>query len=281
MKRIILLSFADSRFFQSLMRLKKETMGFPFTERIFCTEKDLPRSFMKILHFRKHRRGFGYWRWKPFLIKKVLDTLELGDILIWSDAGNYWNVKGLNRFMQYLEIVEKSEIGVLVFQERYVEKAYTKGDLFDFLGVLGNTDFTDTLQIWSGCLFIKKTQASSELIERWLNLHLNHYDLTTDKRSIVNNCPEFVEHRHDQSTFSLLAKKYPHEEILSSEWWVEDGKWNKLDKYPIQARRLRYGEQHLWRKFYRRFILVPYTILLAWYLRLFENMYFARFFSRY
>ncbi len=281
MKKIVLLSFADSRFSQSLIRLKKESMDFPFTDRFFYTEKDLPQSFMKILHFRKHRRGFGYWRWKPFLIKKVFDTLDFGDILVWSDAGNFLNAKGIDRFMQYLDCVDKSETGILVFKQRYKEKAYTKGDLFDFLEVYNNPEFTESFQIWCGCIFLKKTLMSSELIKKWLDLHLNHYDLTTDKCSVVKNYPDFVEHRHDQSTFSLLVKMYFHEEITYDECYVDDGEWDKLDVYPIQARRLRYSEQHLWKKNYRRFILTPYHILLVWYLRLFENMYFVRFFSRY
>ena len=35
----------------------------------------------------KNRRGFGYWLWKPYLIKKNMDAMEDGDILLYSDSG--------------------------------------------------------------------------------------------------------------------------------------------------------------------------------------------------
>jgi hypothetical protein len=35
----------------------------------------------------KNNRGYGYWLWKPYIIKKTLESLSDGDILLYLDAG--------------------------------------------------------------------------------------------------------------------------------------------------------------------------------------------------
>jgi len=35
----------------------------------------------------KHRRGFGYWIWKPFLIWRTLMSRPLNEFVIYLDAG--------------------------------------------------------------------------------------------------------------------------------------------------------------------------------------------------
>ena len=46
-----------------------------------------------------------------------------------------------------------------------------------------------------------------ELINEWCELSQN-YKLIDDSSSKSINLPEFIEHRHDQSIYSLLTKKY-------------------------------------------------------------------------
>lgn len=275
MRKIILISFANTDFKKSLDRLEYSTRNFPFNERFFLTEKNLPKEFLKNLYYKRHRRGFGYWRWKSYLVNSYFRQLEENDILVYSDAGNYWNINGINRFNEYIKLCDSIESGILVFQENYPEKMYTKGDLLNYFNVYDNPQITDSNQFWGGAFIIRKTKISSEFISRWTNVHKNHYDLTTDKKSKKPNYPEFVENRHDQSTFSILAKLYPHVEISFEETTSKDNHWEKLDNYPIQARRLRFQEQSKIKKIIRKFIMSPYRFLLIQYLRVFENMYFA------
>lgn len=35
----------------------------------------------------KNKRGYGYWIWKPYLIKKSMDSMKDGDILLYADCG--------------------------------------------------------------------------------------------------------------------------------------------------------------------------------------------------
>ena len=73
MQKIILLSFADKRYKKSLERLKRQTEAFPFDERHFLTQENLPKSFRKTLKTWKYRRGYGYWRWKFYIVRNLLN----------------------------------------------------------------------------------------------------------------------------------------------------------------------------------------------------------------
>ena len=41
----------------------------------------------------KNKKGFGYWLWKPYIIKKTIAQMKDGDILLYLDAGCEFNIK--------------------------------------------------------------------------------------------------------------------------------------------------------------------------------------------
>ena len=55
---------------------------------------------------------------------------------------------------------------------------------------------------------------------------------------IVSNDPEFIDHRHDQSLFSLLRKKYGTI-LIPDETWYPDFRNPQVLNYPILATRIR------------------------------------------
>lgn len=273
MKKVFLLSFADSNYIHSLDRIKTETANFPFSERFFYTEKDFPNEFRQQLHYKKHRRGYGYWRWKSYLVKRIFDSLNYGDIIVWTDAGNSWNINGIKRFKEYLDLVETIESGILVFEQPFLEKDYSKGDLLEYLNVYTDDNVIMSLQLWGGCFIIRKTSISIAFLEEWEGLHCNHYDLITDKKSKKSNLCGFIENRHDQSSFSIIVKKYPRITISYKEVYDVFQKWNDMIFFPIHGKRLRYKDCSLWGSLKKRFLL-PYRYFLGLYLVVFERMYF-------
>ncbi len=267
MQKIIFITFADSKYQGALERIKSQVNQFTcFTERYYFSEKDLDLSFRRKLKSFRHPRGFGYWRWKPYIVKQAFDRLNMDDILVYSDVGNWWNIKAYDRFTDYIEIVNDVDSGLLVFTEDHPEKKFTKGDLFHFLNVQDNPVYTNTKQLWCGCLIFRKTKISIEVIDRWNDLHMNHYDLTTDRKSIKMNFPEFSAHRHDQSTLSLIVKSYSFSIIEKHEIVEPNGQWNLMASFPIQARRSK-KRSNKWLTFPKRFFL-------GLYLMVFENMRF-------
>ena len=271
MRKIVLLSFANTDYSDSLIRLRKETEVFPFDERVFLTEKDLKPELRKKIHWFKHRRGYGYWRWKGFIIYDQLQRMEDDDILVYSDAGNVFNSKGIPRFLEYIKMLDNSISGILAFQERYKEKEYTKADLFEFLNVNSGDSAMESNQLLSGCIFLKKNNITLTLTKQWYDINLYHYDLVTDKRSKIPNYDGFIENRHDQSVFSLLAKKCNPIIQNTDEFVAVDNDWGKLSDKPIHARRARYSDQSLKKKI-KRFLLRPLILVIRWYIIIFENM---------
>lgn len=95
--------------------------------------------------------------------------------------------------------------------------------------------------------------------------------MVTDKRSKIPNYDGFIENRHDQSVFSLLAKKCNPIIQNTDEFVAVDNDWGKLSDKPIHARRARYSDQSLKKKI-KRFLLRPLILVIRWYIIIFENM---------
>lgn len=235
--RKILVSFADSKYKKALDRIKKETEDFGFDERYFFTEKDLPKDFFKGFSPKVYRRGYSYWSWKPYIVKEMLNKLDDGDILVYSDAGTQWHVSGKQRFEEYIAMLNET-MPILTFQQPFLIKDWTKGDVFNHICPNNWQEYAMQLQIWAGAFLVKKQNESVELFEKWYDIVKNHKDLITDKKSVVPNLKGFIEHRHDQAIFSLLIREIPHVEICWNE--IESLKlndWNDREKYPIWAKR--------------------------------------------
>ena len=200
----------------------------------------------------KKKRLYGYACWKPEIILNYLNKIPDGSILQYSDIGCHFNKSGLKRLKEYLEITNRNN--VLVFQYRepnikmnlnlkyqiYYEQEYTKSDLFSFLKIPTSSSIRTSEQIWSGTMFLKKNLETINLLEKWLEIsHVSN--LIDDSPSIENNHYRFVEHRHDQSIFSILCKIRNIESLSASECdWAEDENgryWDHLKYFPILAKR--------------------------------------------
>lgn len=235
MKRIFV-TFADTRYIKSLERIKSETELFDFDERYFLTEKDLPKDFFQNINPKIYRRGYGYWTWKPYVVKSMLDKMKDGDVLVYSDAGTQYHITGKQRFEEYLLMLSVDKPFV-VFQQPFLAKDWTKGDVFKYLCAEQWQVYAMQLQLWAGSFILLKTPNTVAVVDKWLDIVKNHIDLMTDKASESPNLVGFQEHRHDQSVFSILIHQMPHTEISWQEVESLDGIWNGRDVYPIWAKR--------------------------------------------
>ncbi|GMO51552.1 MAG: hypothetical protein Pg6C_16380 [Treponemataceae bacterium] len=87
----------------------------------------------------------------------------------------------------------------------YTEKQWTKGDLFDYFDVRNKPEIYPH-QIAATALLVKKADKSVKIIDRWLKVFYDNFNLVDDTPSLSPNFPEFVENRHDQSIWSILVK---------------------------------------------------------------------------
>jgi len=233
------LTYGDNTFSNSKKRLKIEAENFGVFDTIsIYNREDISMDFIeKTSPYINMDRGGGYWLWKCFFVKKTFDQINYGDYCVYIDAGCSINIRGKERFFEYLKMID-NEIGVLSFQLEHSEYKWTSEKVFDFLEIEKDSEIRKSEQLVGGILILKKCEYSMNLINKWYDIAINNPDLFSDIYNNNNN-EYFIEHRHDQSIFSILRKKYGSV-ILKDETWSDN--WNYLlyeKKAPFLATRYR------------------------------------------
>lgn len=150
-------------------------------------------------------KGFGYWIWKPYIILKTLQTLEDNDLLLYLDSGCeiYYN----NKHLILNDINKLNNRNILCQTATSTDLTYTKKDLLDYFNL--DYNLLNLSHVQAGAVFIKKNDLTIKLYNEFYNLCcINNYHFLDDTPSITPNLSTFIEHRHDQSIFNMLIKKY-------------------------------------------------------------------------
>jgi len=181
-----------------------------FTETKLYTGDDLKNDN----HFwEKHRefiennsRGYGYWIWKPYLIKKTMETMNNGDVLLFLDCGCEIDYRRNGIFREFINVVKHVKIiGTFMGNER----EWNKMDLLEKLDMNNDKylDGSNKYQRQSGAILFLVCEKTRKMVNEWYELSCDYHNID-DTPSVIQNLDCFREHRHDQSLFSLLTKKY-------------------------------------------------------------------------
>jgi len=260
------ITFADRRLRKSLSRIKNQAAQIGVFDTINAfTEEDLPNwhleKFSSVL--KPEVRGFGYWTWKPVIIKQFMSSVANGDCLLYVDVGCHINQHGRRRLVQYFELLDQSTTGVIAFQSNPPNSSnstlkhdgrrlfdqfnyeWVKGDLFDFFDARRDKAFTHSQAIGSGVILIKKCTQSMHIVSEWERIACDNYSLIDDSPSASSNLDGFIENRHDQALFTLLCIKYGVVTISAYEYWYPKitnktnlkPDWPALKEFPVHAKR--------------------------------------------
>ena len=104
---------------------------------------------------------------------------------------------------KYLDIIDDK--GILAFSMVQKTSKWTKGDCFYEVNKDKDYKFSDENQLQGTYIFFKKCDFSVNFVEKWLSLCTNEKLITDSPNINMNNLPDFIDHRHDQSIFSLLS----------------------------------------------------------------------------
>lgn len=213
-RKITCISYGDRKY-ASAARFNLETAKLHGADRtILYTSKDIPLAYklanwrlyyrIYIKKIRPWWRGAGYWVWKSYIVMKTLEELSEGDILIYSDGGSVY----VNDIKPILECVDRDQLNIMAFSLLHIEKEYTKRDAFILLDA-DLPEYTDTLQHPSTYMLFRKSSEAVNFVRDW-NKACRDPRIVSDSKNKMGkeNYPEFVENRHDQTAFSLIAKKY-------------------------------------------------------------------------
>ena len=212
----VLINYADDRTFdfslkQRLNSKTGEVLG-NFDKVVSYSPKDIDSKFYeKNRHILNQEKGAGYWLWKPYFIRKTLLSLNDGDYLSYADSSTYF----IREIDFLVKLMETREIDIACGMLDYPEKKYTKRDAFVLMN-LDRPEYADSAQITATFHIWKKSEKSLKIVEEWMEYCQDERVLT----DIPNQCGlanygKFKNHRHDQSIFSLLIKKYRIEPISS------------------------------------------------------------------
>ena len=218
----------------SLRRIRKEAKLTGWFDTVTVVDESyFDKIYMKMVKPTLKMRGFGYWRWKSYIVLKKLNEIAENDFLVYLDSGCTINSKGKARFKDYIELASNNSDGMLFFEQvGLLEKQYTKMDLLVY--AKGNLEAN---QICGGLLMLKKQESTMSLVKEWYDLCNNHFELITDSPSIIPNDPSFIGNRHDQSALSLLARKYNPVFINAKETWTSGDFAEDLSSFPFWATR--------------------------------------------
>jgi len=152
-----------------------------------------------------NKRGYGYWLWKPYIIKKTMESMNNSDILFYLDCGCELSCNKKNIMLECIESVKNGKKILAVECQTSLEKNWTKMDLIEKLNM--NQDiYIYTKQIQAGAILFFVCDETRQLVNDWYNISCEYSNLD-DSPSVIKNHQGFREHRHDQSIFSLLIKK--------------------------------------------------------------------------
>jgi len=155
----------------------------------------------------KNKRGYGYWLWKSYLIKKTMEQMNHGDILLYLDAGCEINRREKNWIYNCFNQIDTEKIMGTYYRysEDTSEKYWSKMDLVKKCNIDDN--LLNDKQRQAGLLLFNVCTETIQFVNEWYTLSCDYHNLD-DSPSILENSAGFKEHRHDQSIFSLLTKKH-------------------------------------------------------------------------
>lgn len=144
--------------------------------------------------------------------------MDDGDYVVYTDAGSAF----VNKIQYLIDAMNREQTDVMAFCIEHLEKYYTKRDAFILMDC-DIPEITDTPQIVTGYIIVRKNEKSVALIQQFMDYEADDR-IVTDQPNVmgVENYEGFVENRHDQTVWSLLCKKNGIKPFRDpSEWGVD------------------------------------------------------------
>ncbi len=149
-------------------------------------------------------RGAGLWLWKPWAVLSTLEEVPDGSIVVWIDAAAHF--AGPTSLLTSL--MESHDVDLWIMGEGFTEGSFTKRDALVALGL--DTDETRrSAQRFASCFAVRRTEFGISFAREYLEACCDRAVISDDPNTCgLANYPEFIDHRHDQSVFSLLSKRH-------------------------------------------------------------------------
>jgi hypothetical protein len=188
----------------------------------------------------ENSNGFGLWIWKPLILLDALSKYHFAQGAIYIDAGCEINLnkKSSKRLEYYKKMA--TENNFLTFELDHLEHDYTNHNVIaNFLPNLPN----NSKQICATTFLIANSSYATNFLITWYDKmkENNFYNLKPSNNYDTDSLElKHINHRHDQSVFSLLLKSENISPIKDETYWAPNWKKSGLE-FPIWATRNRRG----------------------------------------
>ena len=129
--KVIFVTYGNQEYYKSLDRIRKEAAATQVFDRILVyTDKDLPVEITSHVLMR-HKRGGGYWVWKPWAILQAMNVASDNDIIVYSDSGNT-----LYKHPQWFSILRKlDKYDALLFYTGGIMHQWSSKAMMDYFNL--------------------------------------------------------------------------------------------------------------------------------------------------
>jgi len=198
-----LVNFANKEFYKKQKILNKSALKFGIDKTFSYTDKMIKQTefYEKNKETLDNPKGAGFWLWKPYIINKVMQKINDGDILFYVDSG-----AEIVSDVQPLVDLCKKQGGILLFNGMDIMKFCIKRDCFIKMGC-DNKKYWNAQYCAGGYQIFIKNKESMQFLKEDLK-YVQIPELIDDSPSLAPNFMGFKRHNHDQAILSILAVKY-------------------------------------------------------------------------
>jgi len=200
--KLYIISFGQTGYYHKLASSIVYKVGINYNKAmpIAYDENFLPQEFIE--YARVHPRGYGYWRWKPYIIMNTLINMESDDVLLYIDGRSHFKA---NKISFLDEFVSSKEYDMAVSKlSSHKEVNYSTSQVLEFFKA--TNEMKNSAQYSASIIVIRKNNKTLNLIEAWSTVLDEQRKLFRDDHNELQNSECFIENRHDQSALSLLIK---------------------------------------------------------------------------
>ena len=227
----VFITYADERFKVSADRITRQARRSGIFDRIVkYSPKDLPRYVLSSPLF-SGSKGGGYWCWKPFIISHALEQCEIGDVVVYADAGCTVNADS-PEWEEFKHILQ--DHSAIYFQyrrgypyrgwERYCPddapdktaiRHWMKPALIDYFQKYNHHGLFDFDSLLAGFIIYKKTERPPIILDQWLKITILRPDLVIPPfgNETIGLPESYYDHRCDQCILTPLVFIYREEDL--------------------------------------------------------------------
>lgn len=205
-KKIIVINYSDKTFEQTRKICSSTAISKGKADEVIeYSPSSLEDDFiMKNKRILSIKRGAGLWIWKPYIILKTLNSMNENDYLFYVDGGTLF----INKIELLIPSLEKSEQDIMTFELPLLTQEWTKNETQNIILSETNIKYIEDNQILAGYILMKNTPFTRKFMQNWLKYVQNEICILPNNLTHEINFWNFIEHREDQSIFSILCRVY-------------------------------------------------------------------------